>query len=139
MRRQDKYQNNKYFNYYNANSYNKISGDCAIRAICTLLKQSWEQTALEMAELGMKYGYVQNDKHTIDNYLKSKGYIKCNEPRKADNTRMTVREFIDLGHKPLNAVAYVGTHHIVAIEDNVVYDIWDSSKQTLHSYYIKEE
>ena len=53
-----KYPSTSTFRFYNANPKNRIGGDCVIRAICTALNQSWEQTVREMTELGIKEGRV---------------------------------------------------------------------------------
>lgn len=138
MRRQDKYPNNDYFVFYNANPKNKFGDDCVIRAISTVLGQSWETTIREMTELGIKLGYVLNDKHVYEKYLELKGYVKHSEPRDSDNCKMSVREVIKR-YRINNAVANVGSHHVVAIVNNKVNDIWDSSKKTMHVYWKKGE
>lgn len=138
MRRQDKYPNNDYFVFYNANPKNKVGGDCVIRAICTSLGQSWEDTVREMTEMGIKLGYVLNDKHVYEKYLESKGFIKHSEPRDENNCKITVKTAIKKINLN-NAVANVGSHHVVAIVNGKVNDIWDSSKQTIHTYWKKGE
>lgn len=136
MRRQEKYPNNDFFTYFNANPKNKIGGDCVIRAICTATNQSWETTIRELTELGIKLGYVCNDKHVYEKYLESKGYYKHNEPRNDDNKKMNIREFIKK-YDIKNAIAHAGSHHLVAIVDGKVHDIWDSSKATAHVWWRK--
>jgi hypothetical protein len=136
MRRQDKYPNNDFFTFYNANPKNKVGGDCVIRAICVALGESWETVVREMTELGIKLGYVLNDKHVYEKYLESKGYIKYSEPRDENNCKITVKSAIK-NWKITNAVANVGSHHVVAIVNGKVNDIWDSSKQTMHTYWRK--
>ena len=138
MRRQDKYPNNDYFVFYNANPKNKTGGDCVVRAICTALEQTWEDTVREMTELGIKYGYVLNDKKCYEKYLELKGWVKHVEPRDACNCKITVKTAIK-NLKLNNAVAKVGSHHVVAILNGKVNDIWDSSKQTMHTYWKKGE
>lgn len=44
------------FRYYNANPKNKHTTDCVVRAICTALNQSYEQTAKELTDLWLKTG-----------------------------------------------------------------------------------
>ena len=138
MRRQDKYPNNDYFVFYNANPKNKFGGDCVIRAVATALNQSWEDTIREMTEFGIKLGYVLNDKCVYEKYLELKGFIKRPEPRDYDNCKMSAKKAIRIyGIK--NAVVKLGSHHIAAVKDGKVYDIWDSSKETIHTYWERRD
>lgn len=129
------------FHYFNANPKNKRGGDCTARAISTALNQSWEDTIREMTEFGIKIGYVFNDKRTIEGYLKSKGWVKQKQPRRNDNTRYTGSEFCKM-RKSKNikddVIAYIGRGHIVCIKDNKIQDIWNSSKNCIGNYFIKE-
>lgn len=136
MTREKRYPETSTFHYYNANPKNKIGGDCVVRAIATALNQSWETTVRELTEVGIKYGYVLNDTKTYEKYLKEKGWVKCKQPRKSDNTKFTGKEFC----KGLRStvVAHIGTHHIVAIVDGKINDIWDSSDGCIGNYWIKE-
>lgn len=155
MKRAEKYKDTEWFHFYNANTHNHYSGDCAIRAICTALDQSWETTLTEMFQIGLKYGYTPTDEHVIDKYLKSKGWIKCKQPRNYDNTKMSIKKFIDLLTHPVygdeiqipntkngielnRIIANAGSHHIVAIVSGQVYDIWNSSNETCGNFWVKE-
>ena len=136
MRRVDKYKDTEYFHYYNANPRNRINGDCVARAICVAMDMSWEDCVREMTEIGLKHGLVFNDKKNIDLYMKHKGWIKCSEPRNWDNTKMTVEAFIRYNNEG-TIVANAGSHHIICIKDKKVWDIWDSSRNTMHAYWRK--
>lgn len=138
-KRQEKYPDTSVFHYYNANPKSKIGGDCVIRAICTALNQSWEQTVRELTEVGIKYGYVLNDKHTYERYLKEKGWVKHKQPRKEDNTKYTGFEFCKIfSVKNKNIIAHIGSHHIVAIINGKINDIWDSSEGCIGNYWTFE-
>lgn len=136
MTREKKYPETSSFHYYNANPKNKLGGDCVVRAIATALNQSWEKTVRELTEVGIEYGYVLNDKNTYEKYLKTKGWVKCKQPRKSDNTKFTGKEFCK-GLKG-TVIAHIGGHHIVAIVDGKINDIWDSSDGCIGNYWIKE-
>lgn len=137
MTRQQKYPDTATFHFYNANPHNRLGGDCAIRAISTAMKQSWEQTIREMTEIGIKYGYVVNDKNTIAKYLQSKGWIKHPQPKKADGTKFTGTEFCERARNYENYIANIGGHHIVAIVNGKVNDIWDSTNGCIGNYWTK--
>lgn len=145
MTRQQKYPDTSTFHYYNANPKNKMGDDCVIRAICTALNQSWEQTVRELTEVGIKCGYVLNDKHTYEKYLEQKGWVKHKQPRKADNTKYTGKEYCKLLQedydycigKSKTIIAHIGGHHIVAIVDCRVNDIWDSTDGCIGNYWTR--
>lgn len=142
MKREEKYPDTPYFTYYNANSKNKLGGDCVVRAIATALNQSWETTVREMTEMGIKKGLVLDDKKLYPKYLESKGFSESGEPRDYDSKKITVKEFIKRYCANLDnyvIVANVGSHHIVCIKNMKVHDTWDSSSQTIHKYWIRKE
>lgn len=147
MRRETKYVDTDTFHFYNANPKNRITGDCAFRAIATALEQDYNQTVMEMAELMCKTGYALNDKKGIDKYLQSKGWVKRKQPKKADGTKYTGKEFCEyLQNHPGNVVAHIGGHHVVAFvsEDyegfeHRCYDIWNPTKKCIGNYWVKGE
>lgn len=149
MTRQNKYPETSTFHYHNANPKGRITGDCTFRAISTALGQSWEQTVMEMAEFSCKTGYAINDKKGIERYLKSKGWVKHKQPRKADNTKYTGSEFCkeidcDIMFVGKSIIADIGGHHIVCIKEtedlygsHKVWDIWDSTYKCIGNYWTK--
>ena len=143
MKRIDKYPDTDTFHYYNANPHNKLAGDCVIRAVCTVLEQTWEQTLKEMCDIGIKYGYVPSDDKVIARYMESKGWYKLKQPRKLDNTKYTGKEFCnhidDLipYYSGERVLANIGGHHIVAIVDGKVNDIWDSTDGCIGNFWVK--
>lgn len=132
---------NIYYKYVQMNPKDRRVDDCVVRAIANVCEQSWETTVREMTELGITKGCLLNDPKLIPLYLKSKGFTQMKEPRKSDNTKMTVREWLGsrdgwLWHS-YKIVAVVGSHHITAIKDNQVQDIWDCSNRTMHKWWVK--
>lgn len=136
-RREDKYPDTPYFTYHNANTHNHKTTDCVVRALCTATHMSWEDCATELFNIGVKRGYTMTEDRVIEKFLENHGFYKMREPRKEDNTKMKVTEFLDKINYHKTVVANVGTHHIVAIMDGRVHDIWDSSHQTMHKYWVK--
>ena len=140
MKREEKYRDHKYFHYYNANNHNHKVGDCVVRAIATATQQSWEKVYDGLYKIGRHYGYMPNDDQCIKKYLTGLGWEKMKEPRDVNNKKIDVIRFIDYywpeDHR--SVIANVGSHHMVAINEGVVHDIWDSSRQTMHSYWIKK-
>ena len=148
MKRSEKYPETQFFHYYNANPRNKLTTDCVIRALCTVLEQDYNKTVMDLAELQCKTGYDDGDKKLYDKYLKIKGFVKQAHPKKLDNSKYTGKEWcaktqLNIKHGLLNnglkrIIANIGGHHIVAIIDGKVWDTWDSTSGCIGNYWIKE-
>ena len=131
-----KYRETPTFHFHNANPKGKNANDCVARAISVALSQSWEQTIREMTELGIKFGYAFNEDKLIEKYLSKKGWEKFPEPRDADNKKISVAQFLKKPQASKGViVAKVGSHHISLIVEGVVWDTWDCTKQTMHTYF----
>lgn len=144
MTRQEKYPETNTFHYYNANPFNRITGDCWVRAISEGTKIPYNTVVMEMAELHCKTGYDADD--NIARYLEIKGWIKCRQPRKANNTKYTGKEFCEALNKgeftkATSIIANLGGCHIVCIKKHQgsfkVWDIWDSTYGCIGNYWIK--
>lgn len=131
------------YEYTNVNPKDKHGGDCVVRAVALACGQDWVTTVREMTELGIKLGFVLNDKHTYIKYLLNKGFMQCKEPRDINNRKMTVKEWLKRegiceSNQKCTIVANVGSHHVTCIVNGKVHDIWDSSRQTMHAYWLKK-
>lgn len=129
-------QNTSTFTFYNANPKGKKTTDCVIRAICTALNEDYETTAKGLLETWLKSGYDMSDVKCFGKYLEIKGWKKQKQPRKADNTKYTGKDFVKLFKG--TCLANIGGHHIVCIKDGKVLDIWDSTDGCIGNYWIKE-
>lgn len=132
MKRQDKYVDTKTFHFYNANPKNRITGDCVVRAISTALNQDYNQTYKELFDLSVKTGYMLNDKKCYSKYMSSKGWIKLPQPRKRDNTKYTGKEYCEMIQEysfnyPGRLFIHIGGHHVAAIVEGRICDIWNST------------
>lgn len=151
-KRQRKYPDTDYFHFYNANPKGKMTTDCVVRAITTVLKQPYEQTLREMAEMSIKTGYMLNENKGIEAYMKSKGWMKCKQPRKQDGTKYTGREFcrtlmhpiyseeLNLTNKDFEInriLVNIGGHHTVAIMCGQIWDTWNSADGSIGMIWVK--
>ncbi len=141
--RQQKYPETSTFHYHNANPKNKITGDCVIRALSIGMNQPYEITYAELFRFSLKTGYMLNCKECYDKYLQSKGWKKHKQPRKEDNTKYTGKEFCKevkeyTFNYPDRIIANIGGHHIVAIVDGKVWDIWNSTDGCIGNYWTKD-
>lgn len=153
-KRKEKYPETSTFMYYNANPKNRITGDCAFRAISTALNEDYNSTVIQMAYNMTESGYALNDKKGIENYLQKKKWVKRPQPKKKDGTKYTGREFcnylsINYPNGEIgNVIANIGGHHIVAIIPTrhgdgfncryKICDIWNPSAKCIGNYWTSE-
>ena len=130
------------FKFHNANPKGKRSSDCVIRAISTATGKSWDEVLDDLVKISHKYKEMPNDTKCYAKYLEDLGFSKMKQPRKADNTKYTGSEFCEYLRRipgEYNVVAHIGGHHIVAIVDYKVVDIWNSTGKTIGNYWIKRK
>ena len=138
MTRQEKYPETSTFCYYNANPKNRITGDCMFRAISLATGYSWEEIVKMYYELVIETKY--DGEQVVDKLLSNLGWIKHKQPRKADNTKYTGKEFCHkLARIEERYIANIGGHHMVAIVNGRVNDIWDSTDGCIGNYWTKGE
>lgn len=141
MTRQEKYPETSTFHYYNANPKNKITTDCVIRALCVGMTKTYEEVYRGLMETSLRTGYHLDDVKCFEKYLQENGWIKNKQPRKVDNTKYTGKEFCqklnETAKRYANYIANIGGHHIVAIVDGKVNDIWDSTDGCIGNYWTK--
>lgn len=138
MTREKKYPDTATFHFHNQNPKNRITGDCVFRAISLATNKPYNECVMEMAKVMCKTGYALNDKKGEDAYLKSIGWIKMPQPKKADGTKYTGKEFCELlARKGVNYIAHIGGHHMICIKDQKVWDIWNSTSGKIGNYWIE--
>lgn len=154
MRREDKYPDTSVFHYYNANPRNRMTGDCAIRAISVATGISYNDTVMGLAKVHCDTGYEPTMGKGLDIYMESIGWVKHNQPRRYDNTKFTGKDFcnwLSVSYDRFygNVLANIGGHHMVAIVpyckgDGIndrfkIFDIWDSSDYCIGNYWTKPD
>ena len=155
MRRQDKYPDTDTFHYYNANPKNRITTDCCVRAISAATGTDYNRVVLAQAIIQMETGYDQACNKGVDVLMERSGWSKMPQPRKKDGTKYTGKEFCEFQQKYLQdeyahgkevddgivisprIVANIGGHHMVAIVDGKVWDIWNSTRGCIGNYWVK--
>lgn len=138
MKRQEKYPETSTFHYYNANPKGRITGDCTFRAIATALDKPWTEVVMEMAELSCRTGYAINDRKGIERYLKEQGWEKQKQPLKADGRCYRLKEFCEMMDSNQKYIVNAGSHHIVAVVDGKVNDIWNSTGECVGNYWVQK-
>lgn len=128
-----------FFHFHNANPKGRNASDCVYRAISVALDLPYEDVMRDMTEFALEKGYAPDEDKLIRLYMESKGWVTCKEPRNHENKKITVERFIKIIAPKETLVVKAGSHHITLIKEGKVWDTWDSSKQTMHSYWRKKQ
>lgn len=119
---------------FNNNPAGNKVGDCVVRAISKILNQDWEKTYIDLC----LQGYMMHDMPSANEvwlaYLKSRGFVRSFIPDAYPDS-YTVIDFCEDFPKGDYLVA-TGSH-IVAVQDGVYFDTWDSGFEA-PIYFLKE-
>ena len=123
------------YQYLNNNPLNRNRGDCAVRAIATILDEDWYTVYLELCLQGFALADMPNSVEVYTEYLRSKGYRRYIIPNTCPHC-YTIEDFsLD---NPVGRYLVVTQTHIVAIVDGNVIDTWNSSDEIPIYYFQKE-
>ena len=139
-KRRLKHPDTIYFRYKNVNPKNKVTSDCVYRAISNATGIPYKDVALGMTMMQIETGYDTGENRLIDKYLSSLGWVKMNQPRKFDNTKLTGKEFIDRFCKYQNhkkVILSIGSSHLSCIINGKFEDIWNCSSNKVGIYWVK--
>ena len=125
------------FKQFNANPKGKKASDCVLRAISVANNKSWEQTLKEMTELSLKTGYVFNEKNGYEKYLKNNGWAKCKMPKKSDNTKYTIKEFVERLAKNNQTYIISVCGHLTVVKNLELIDTWNCCNYNVGNFYTK--
>lgn len=132
-RRQNKYPDTAIFTYHNQNPHNRITTDCVLRALSFALDKPYNDMVMQVAEIQCKTGFDPLDR--IELVLKQYGIQKEPMLRHYDNTKYTLREFIQ--EFPKGTYIVNMPSHVTVVKDGKCYDIWDCTKTSskVGNYY----
>lgn len=122
------------YKYYNPNPYGKSVGDCVVRAISKVTKQSWDDTYWGVCWAGFYEGNMPSGNDVWGAYLKSLGFRKYVIPDTCPDC-YTVKDFC-IDH-PIGVFVLATGSHVVAVVNGTYYDSWDSGEE-VPIYYWKE-
>lgn len=129
-------ENNSYFIKYNANPKDLKTGDCVIRALSKGLNKSWDDILKELFPLCLKWKRLPDDRQIYRRYLKKLGYEMEKMPRKDNNTRYPLKEFINELAKDDTTYIINVAKHLTVVQNKKLYDTWDCSKKYMGNYWI---
>lgn len=122
----------------NMNPKDRRIGDCVIRALARATGYTWDETLDRLIVICHKVKDMPNSKRVYEKFLAQEGWVKQKMPRRPDNTRYTVKEFLDeiAGPNELYAVISVANHLTYAENDTLI-DTWDCSRKSVGNFWIR--
>lgn len=123
------------FKYFNPSPVGKETGDCVITALCKVLDQTWEETFIGLAEVGLSIYETIESNPTWDLYLREHGFSRHVIPDTCPNC-YTIGDF----SKDFPYGKYViGTgNHAVALIDGTIYGTWNPINEIGIVYYSED-
>ena len=148
FRRDRRYQDHKEFTAVNVNPGENYVGDCAVRALCTVLERTWHEAIDLLAEVNEYIDPGINSTANINAALIHLG-LERNRAMRRNGLLMSGKDFCDqmtyTYHNGERIFAYVGRSHCAAIlpfrepDGTVRYkiqDTWDSTSHTIGDYWV---
>ena len=122
----------------NMNPKGRKTSDCVIRALSKATGYSWDETLDKLIVICHKVKDMPNCKRVYEKFLEQEGWVKQKMPKRSDNTRFTVKEFIDeqVGPFKLKVVISVA-NHLTYAENYDLIDTWDCSYKSVGNFWIR--
>ena len=129
----------KNFRYYQPNrkDIKDDYGDCVIRCLTKVLNKDWVDIFDELVPYAREMQCMPNGKPCYEKYLKDHGFSYVGISNKKGTKRPTVKSFSGR-HKNGTYVLRVA-HHLVACENGLYFDTWDSGEKSLYGYWEKPQ
>lgn len=123
------------YKYYNPNPTGKQVGDCVIRGISRVTKQTWDDVYIGICLMGYELKDMPSANHVWESYLASKGFIRG----LIYDTCPFCHTVSDFAQENVQGVFLLATGtHVVAVENGDYYDAWDSGNEVPIYYWRKE-
>lgn len=119
---------------YNANPNNNRTGDCVIRALSTILEQTWEKTYADLFYEGLVMKEMPSANNVWGAYLRKQGYEREAIPNTCPDC-YTIEDFCR--DNPTGDFVLALNGHAVAVKDGNYYDTWDCGNEIPLYYWRK--
>ncbi len=117
---------------FNANPAGRSVGDCTIRAISKALNQPWEQTFIEICDVGLEVYDMPSSNAVWGKYLQRKGFTRRFLPE-----GYTIRSFA--AEHPHGTYIIPVSGHVICVKNGDYFDTWNSGDETpLYIYERKD-
>jgi len=123
------------FEFFNPNPKQNLIGDCVIRGICKLTGMDWVDAYMEVVAQGLAMYDMPSSNAVWGAYLYDNGFRRNVIPNTCPNC-YTVQDFCN--DYPQGKYLLATGTHVIAVEDGVYYDTWDSGNEIPIYYWRKE-
>ena len=120
---------------YNPSPSGRRVGDCSIRAIAKALNVDWEMAYIMVAVEGFIEADMPSSDAVWGSVLKKNGFVREAIPNTCPEC-YTAEDFCNDHQEGVYVLGFGG--HVATVEDGVLYDSWDSSKEVPQYYWRKE-
>ena len=120
------------YEFLNLNPDHIYTGDCVIRAVGTVLNQSWDDTYDDICDQGRKMHRMPSDNGVWGAYLRRRGFTKHFI---YSHECYTVREFVNDYPRGIFVLGVDG--HAIAVIDGTYFDTSDSGDECVLYYWQK--
>lgn len=119
---------------YNPNPCGRSVGDCSVRALTKALGVDWRRAYAEACVCGNELCDMPSSNSVWGEVLRRHGFVR----RAADCVGcMTAAEFADA--HPEGSYVLVFGNHVAVLENNALWDSWDSRHEIVQYYWTKQE
>ncbi len=114
----------------------KHEGDCVIRAIARSTQSDWITVYKKLCDIGLKKCRMPNSQKVYEGYLSDLVYIQLPQPKKYDNKRFRIDEWLELNPNFSGIISV--NNHLTCIEQGTLIDTWDCSRNYISKIYEKK-
>lgn len=111
------------YKYLNVNPVGRITDDCLVRAVATIMGISWEKAYMDLCNRGLLIYDMPNKDSVLSLYMKEKGFKREIVPNTCPSC-YSIAEFCE-DHPYGEYILLSGGHAVAAINGNY-YDTTDS-------------
>ena len=121
---------------YNPNPEGRQTIDCTVRALTKALGVSWDEAYILVASEGFRMKSMPVNNAVWGAVLKDHGFLREGIPNTCPAC-YTAEEFADDHPRGTYVLAFDG--HVATVQDGVIFDSWDSSREVPQFYWTKGE
>lgn len=121
---------------YNPNPQKATVGDCVVRAVSKIMRQSWDKTYIDLCIEGLLLSDLPSANSVWGTYLRRHDFKRYIIPDTCPDC-YTVADFAADHPKGEYILALNG--HVVAVKDGDYFDTWDSGSETPVYFWQRKE
>lgn len=121
---------------YNPNPTARRVGDCAVRAVAKALGEDWETAYAQIAAAGYAMGDMPSADSVWGAVLRQNGFYREAIPNTCPDC-YNAEDFCRDHPRGIYVLAFGG--HVATVQDGVLFDSWNSSKEIPQYYWYRRE